>query len=81
MDKWNRLTQENKLVIIYIAKFDEYLIRCVPLSLSLSNKPYLGLGQVLGMINRELIARDITTLEQAYQLVTDLDESRGSYFH
>ena len=30
---------------------------------------------------RELIARGITTLEQAYQLVTDLDESRGSYFN
>jgi len=30
---------------------------------------------------RELIARGITTLEHAYQLVTDLDESRISYFH
>jgi len=30
---------------------------------------------------KELIAREITTLEQAYQLVTNLDESRGSYFH
>jgi len=30
---------------------------------------------------RELIARGITTLEQAYQQVTDLDESRGSYFN
>jgi len=25
LDKWNRLTQENKLATEYIAKFDEYL--------------------------------------------------------
>ena len=30
---------------------------------------------------RELIARGVTTLEQAYQLIIDLDKSRGSYFH
>jgi len=28
LDKWNRLTQENKLDIEYIAKFDEYLNQC-----------------------------------------------------
>ena len=29
LDKWNMLTQRNKSVIDYIAKFDEYLNRCV----------------------------------------------------
>ena len=28
LDKWNRLTQENKSATGYIAKFDEYLNRC-----------------------------------------------------
>ena len=28
LDKWDRLTQENKSVIDYIARFDEYLNRC-----------------------------------------------------
>ena len=32
-------------------------------------------------IKEELIALGVTTLEQGYHLVTDLDESRGSYFH
>jgi len=28
LDKWNRLTQENKSATEYITKFDEYLNRC-----------------------------------------------------
>jgi len=44
------LTEGNKSATNYIAKFDEYLKRCGALSLSLSNKPYPELGQVLGTI-------------------------------
>ena len=28
LDKWNRLTQENKSATDYIARFDEYLNQC-----------------------------------------------------
>jgi len=55
LDKWNKLTQGNKSAIDYIAKFDEYLNPCsaIASSLSLPNKPYLGVGQVLGMTTAE----------------------------
>ena len=53
LDKWNRLTHENKSTTDYIAKFNEYLNRSSPSSLSLPNKPYLGLGPALGMITAE----------------------------
>jgi len=82
LDKWNILTQENKLATDSIAKFDEYLNRYGAIN-------FESLVQTISRFRsglredyrRKLIARDITTLEQAYQLVTDLGESRGSYFH
>ena len=53
LDKQNRLTHENKLASDYIAKFDEYLNRCGAIELESPNRPYLGLGQALGMITAE----------------------------
>jgi len=81
LDKWNRLTHGNKSATDYVAKFDEYLNRW---AIELESP-----GQTLSRFRsglrddyrRGVIARGVTILEQAYQLVTDLDESRGSYFH
>ena len=53
LDKWNRWTQGNKLATDYIAKFDEYLNQNGAIELESPNKPYLGLGPVLGMIIAE----------------------------
>ena len=74
LDKWNRLTQGNKSATEYIAKFDEYLNRCGAIEFE---SPEQILSRFRSHLRddyrRELIARGITTLEQAYQLVTDLD--------
>ena len=72
----------NKSAIDYIAKFDEYLNRCGAIEFE---SPEQTLSRFRSGLRddyrRELRARDNTTLEQAYQLVTDVDESKGSYFH
>ena len=82
LDKWNRWTQGNKSATDYIAKFDEYLNRCGAIELE---SPEQTLSRFRSDLRddhrRELIVRGITTLEHAYQLVTDLDESIGSYFN
>jgi len=82
LDKWNRLTQENKSIIDYITKFDEYLSRYGAIEFE---SPEQTISRVRSGLRddyrRELIARGITILEQVNQLVTDFDESRGFYFH
>ena len=76
------LTQGNKSVTNYIAKFNEYLNQCDAIEFE---SPEQTLSRFRSGLKKdyckELIAREITTLEQAYQLVTNLDDSRGSYFH
>ena len=53
LDKWNGLTQENKLITNYIAKFDEYLNRCGAIEFESPEQIYLGLDQVLKTIDAE----------------------------
>jgi len=82
LDKWNRLTQENKSATNYITRFDEYLNQCGVIE-------FKSPEQILSRFRsgprddyrRDLIARGIMILEHAYQLITSLDESRGSFFH
>ena len=82
LDKQNLLTQGNKSATDYIAKFDEYLNQRGAIELESPEQTLSRFRSGLRDDYRcELIARGITTLEQAYQLVTDLDESRGSYFN
>jgi len=82
LDKWNRWIHENKSATDYITKFDEYLNRCGAIELESPEQTLSTFRSGLRDDYRwELIARGITTLEEAYQLVTDLDKSRGSYFH
>ena len=79
--EWNSLTQENKSATDYIAKFDEYLNWCGVVEFESSEQTLSRFRSGLkDDYRRELIARGIITLEQLYQLVIDLDESRGSYF-
>ena len=62
--------------------FDEYLNQCGAIEFESPEQTLSRFRSGLkDDFRQELIARGITTLEQAYQLVTDLDESRGSYFH
>ena len=76
------MDSRNKSATDYIAKFDEYLNRCGAIELKFPEQTLSKFKSGLrDDYRRKLIARGITTLEQAYQLVTDLDESRGSYFH
>ena len=74
LDKWNKLTRGNKLTTDYIANFDEYLNQCGVIEFE-SPKHTLSRFRsgYRDEYRRELIARGITTLKQAYQLVTDLD--------
>ena len=74
MDKWHQYTQCNKSIKEYVAKFDEFLIRC-----STTNKKRqtqilsrfrVGLRENL---RADLLARGVTQLEKAYALVQDLD--------
>ena len=70
----------NKSITEYIAKFNEYLNRCGTIKLETPEHTLSRLRSGLrDDYRQELITRGITTLEQTYQLVTDLDESRGSY--
>ena len=78
LDQWQHLTQGNQSVLKYI-KFDEFLVRCgedesdaIVLSRFRS-----GLKSEL---RRELIVRDISTLEQAIQVVQELDQFHASSF-
>jgi len=82
LDKWNEITQGNKSTTNYVTKFDEYLSRCGAIEFETSKRTLSRFrSDIRDDCRRELIAQGITTLEQIYQLVTDLDESRGSYFH
>ena len=70
MDKWNQYIQGNKSAKEYVAKFNEFLIRC-----STINKE--GQTQVLSKFRArlredlwaELFTRWVTQLEEAYVLV------------
>ena len=71
------MTQGNKSLIDYIAKVDEYLNRCGVIEFESYEHalPRFKSG-LRDDYCRELIARGITTLEDVYQLVNDLVESR-----
>ena len=85
LDQWQRLTQSNQSMAEYIIKFNEFLLRCGENEsdvVLLSRFPS-GLREDL---RREIIVRDISTLEQAYQLVQDLNRfhdfsfTRSTYY-
>jgi len=82
LDKWNRLTQANKSATDYITKFDEYLNRCGATEFE---SPKQTLSRFRSGHRGRLPSRAHSSRhhdsKEACQLVTDLNESRGSYFH
>ena len=79
LDQWQRLTQDNRPVSECIKKFDQFLVRygedesdAIVLS-----RFHSGLKDEL---RRELIVRDISTLEQGIQIVQELDQFQASSF-
>ncbi|XP_072962671.1 uncharacterized protein [Typha angustifolia] len=80
LDRWNRLTQGSKSAKDYIAAFDELLVRC---SVIESETPMQILSRFRASLHEELrselFARNVDTLEKAYNLVQDLEESRPNH--
>jgi len=71
------LTEGNKSLTDYITKFDKYLNRCGAIEFESPVETLSNFRSGLkNDYHRELIARGITILEQTYQLVTNLNESR-----
>ena len=72
LDQWQKLTQGNKSVAEYIAKFDEYVMRCdVEESESVTLSRFrAGLREEL---QKELFMREVFDLEQAYQVARDVE--------
>ena len=71
LDQWHDLRQDNRSTTEYVVQFEEYRIRSnatedEPITLSRFRK---GLNYDL---QRELVARQILTLDDAYTLVQDL---------
>ena len=79
MNKWHRYTQGNKSVQVYVEKFDEFLIRCKTINTE-------GQAQIMSRfraglrddLRTELLAREVTELEKAYELVQDLDAAKSN---
>ena len=72
IDQWQKLTQGNKSIAEYIAKFDEYVMRCdVEESESVTLSRFrAGLREEL---QKELFMREVFDLEQAYQVARDAE--------
>ena len=72
LDRWQKLTQDGKLVAECIENFDGYLLRCgvyEDSAITLS-KFKAGLNE---SIQRELYLRDIDTLEHVHQVARDVE--------
>ena len=79
LDQWQRLTQGNRSVTDYIAKFDEFLSRCQVREAEavVLSRFRAGLREDL---QRELILRGVNSLFLAYQMAQDIENfSRTSY--
>ena len=78
LDQWQTLKQGNRSVSDYIATFDEYLMRC---DVSEAHEVTLSRFRA-GLredIKRELFLREVTDLDQAYQIALNAERfQRGS---
>jgi len=79
LDQWQRLTQGNWPMSKYIKKFDQFLVRYSENEYDavVISRFHSGLKEDL---RRELLVRDVSTLEQVIQLVQDLDQLQFSSF-
>ena len=66
------MTQGSRLVSEYISKFDEFLLRCVLQEEEsvIFSRFRAGLKEDL---QRELLLREVSTLQHAYQMVQEID--------
>ena len=72
LDQWQRLTQGNRSVAEYIAKFDEFVMRCnVDESESVTLSRFRA--RLRKKIQKELFMREVEDLEQAYQIARDIE--------
>ena len=80
LDRWHQFSQGNKSVKKYVAKFDEFLIRCSAMNkkdeAQIISRFRYGLIEDL---RTELFACGVTELEKAYVLVQDLDTVRSNH--
>ena len=72
LDQWQRLTQGNKTVTEYIAKFDEFIMRCNVVESEAATLSRFRAG-LYEEINRELFLREVHDLDQAYQVARDCE--------
>ena len=81
LDKWSRFTQGTRSADEYIEKFVEFLTQ---FSEFVDESPMVTLSRFMSGLRddlrRELFTRGVSDLEHAYQIVQDLDASRGSYY-
>ena len=72
LDQWHTLRQGSMTVTEYIAKFDEYMMRC-----DVDEDPAVVLSRFrMGLkfdLQRELMPHMVTSLEHAYQMVQELE--------
>ena len=68
LDQWQRLTQDNRLVSKYIKKFDQFPVRCGEEE---SNAIVLSRFRsgLKDELRHKLTVKDVSTLEQAIQIV------------
>ena len=70
LDKWSRLTQGTRSATEYIEKFDEFLTQC---SEFIDESPTVTLSRFRSGLRddlcRKLLARGVSNLEHAYQIV------------
>ena len=72
LDKWNDLCQGSKPVTEYVAQFEEYLMHC-----NIRKDKRMNLSRFRQGLNddlrKELVLREVTTLEQAYTFIQNYE--------
>ena len=80
LNRWHQLSQDHKLTKEYIAKFDEFRIRCSVLGTKSEAQILFRFRDGLrNNLRMELLTRGVTELERAYVLAQDLDAIRSSH--
>ncbi|PKA54954.1 hypothetical protein AXF42_Ash000790 [Apostasia shenzhenica] len=72
LDQWQRLTQGTRSMIEYIAKFDEFMMRCGETESPTTTLSRFRAG-LREDIQRELYLHRVATLEEAYQMAHDYE--------
>ena len=72
LNKWNYLRQGSKPITEYVVQFEEYLMRC-----NITEDKSMTLSHFRQFLNddlrKELVLREVTTLDQAYTFVQNYE--------